>query len=308
MLCYTCCALRLIRLSAYRYATGILYIFLWSVYTTMYNGKFASPDVGNKTQATIVCSTISKSIGIKKSITSWLANEPLEIMIVTAPQNHEYMTDILHPLLSSKVQIIQSPFANKRVQLCIGFLKAKAPITVIADDDTTWSPTVLSALTKPFSHLKTLGAVFPEVQIAPSSGESYTLWEELAVLRLFGDAIDSRTSQILDGGVFCASGPTAAYRTCVLQEECFQRHFPAEKWWGIDSNAGDDQSLTRWMCAKGWDVAVLPDSYWGAPSLAQRVETHSRPDWTHVLQLLRWSRSNWQANIMSLLVERTIWR
>lgn len=258
-------------------------------------------------QATVVCSTISKSPEIKKSIMSWLANQPHQIMIVTGPQNHGYVSDLLHPLLCPKLQIVQAHISNKRAQLCIGFLRAKAHVIVIADDDTVWSPNVLSALAMPFERLPNLGAVFPEVQIA-SSGQSRTLWEELAVLRLFGDAIDGRASQVLDGGVFCASGPTAAYRASILQEDRFQSYFQTEKWRGLQLNAGDDQSLTRWLCGNKWDVMVLPNGDWGGPGAVVRVDTHSRPTWRHVLQLLRWSRSDWQANIMTLVVERVIWR
>ena len=257
-------------------------------------------------RATVVCSTISKSSEIKCSIMSWVANQPHQIIVVTGPQNHEYMEDLLRPFYGSKVKIIQAHVSNKRIQLCIGFLEASDPIIVIADDDTVWSPHVLSALVAPFEHLPNLG-VFPEIQIT-ASGVIRTLWEEIAILRLFGDAIDSRTSQILDGGVFCASGPTAAYRSPILQESHFQNYFRNEKWRTARLNAGDDQSLTRWLCEKNWDVMVLPDNNWGGVYAVPRVDTHSRPTWRHLLQLLRWSRSDWQANIKALLFERSVWR
>lgn len=258
-------------------------------------------------QATIVCSTISKSPEIKDSILSWLANGPHQIIIVTGPQNYEYIEDLLHPLLGPQVEIVRAHLSNKRVQLCVGFLRAKAPVIIIADDDTVWSSNVLSTLTTPFERLPNLGAVFPEVQITPA-GQSRTLWEELAALRLFGDAIDSRASQVLDAGVFCASGPTAAYRASILQEDRFVSYFPSEKWRGVRLNAGDDQSLTRWLCRNRWDVMVLPDDDWGRPGPSVRVDTHSRPSWRHVLQLLRWSRSDWQANMKILFVEGIVWR
>ena len=258
-------------------------------------------------QVTVVCSTISKSPEIKNSILSWLANLPHEIIVVTGPQNYAYIENLLEPLIGSKIQIVQSQISNKRAQLCVGFLRAKTPVIVIADDDTTWSPKVLSALTMPFERLPHLGAVFPEVQVVPCS-QSRTLWEELAVLRLFGDAIDSRTSQVLDGGVFCASGPTAAYRASILQDDRFQRSFQTEQWRQARLNAGDDQSLTRWLCRNNWDVMIVPDEDWGGSGASVRVDTHSRPTWRHLLQLLRWSRSDWQANIMALLVERNVWR
>ncbi len=128
------------------------------------------------------------------------------------------------------------------------------------------------------------------------------------MLRLFGDAIDSRASQVLDGGILCASGPAAAVRASIVQDDRFQSYFRTEEWRGVGLNAGDDQALTRWLCGENWDVMILPDDDWGGCGGSVRVDKRSRPTWRHVLQLLRWSRSDWQANIRALLVERVIWR
>ncbi|KAM0795856.1 hypothetical protein BDR22DRAFT_893832 [Usnea florida] len=231
----------------------------------------------------------------------------VEIVIVTGPPNHDYIEHLLHPLSSPHLQIVRAPISNKRAQLCIGFLNATAPVLLIADDDTVWSPTVLSALSAPLERLPHLGAVFSEVQLA-SSGHSRTVGEELAVSRLFGDAVDSRASQVLDGGVLCASGPAAAVRASIVQDDRFQSYFRTEEWRGVGLNAGDDQALTRWLCGKNWDVMVLPDDDWGGCSGSVRVDKRSRPTWRHIWQLLRWSRSDWQANIRALLVKRVIWR
>ena len=137
-------------------------------------------------------------------------------------------------------------------------------------------------MTIPFEKLPNLGGVFPEVQIRPQTGSTrLTFWETLASIRLFGDAIDGRASVLLDGGVFCASGSTAAYRASVLRESNFQDNFQAEEWRGQRLNAGDDQSLTRWMDRCGWDVMVMPDDGGGVLGYGGidqrqgcRVETH----------------------------------
>lgn len=201
-----------------------------------------------------------------------------------------------------------APVANKRTQLCLGFLRCKTPIIVIADDDTVWSPNLLPFLTSPFQWRGKIGGVFPEIQIIPQRSIR-TIWEEIAIIRLFGDAIDGRTSNILDGGVFCASGPTAAYRASILQDSRFQHHFQNETWHGALLNAGDDQTLTRWLCEHDWEVLIAPYDDWGGQSGSYgRVDTHVRSSWRHLLQLLRWSRSDWQASVMALFVERCIWR
>lgn len=120
---------------------------------------------------------------------------------------------------------------------------------------------------------------------------------------------------LLDGGVFCGSGTTAAYRGAILRDAAFQRFFTAEEALGRGTNrklnAGDDQTLTRWLCTRGWDVLVLPHSDYGVVGAEGRaagtsgggrgrggeVATTMRDSWRHFGQVLRWSRSDWLANL-----------
>ena len=265
---------------------------------------YSSPE----TETTIVCSTCTRSPNLKRAILSWLANEPKHVIVVADPRSYGYVRDLLHPLLRSTLEVIMAPVTNKRAQLSLGFSLCKTPFIVIADDDTSWSSCLLPSLISPFQGNARLGGVFPEVQIIPQKSNR-TIWEEIAIIRLFGDAIDGRTSNTIDGGVFCASGPTAAYRASILQDHTFQHSFQNEAWRGATLNAGDDQSLTRWLCKHGWEVLIAPYDDWGGRSGSYgHVDTHVRSSWRHLLQLLRWSRSDWQANFMALFVERHIWR
>lgn len=119
---------------------------------------------------------------------------------------------------------------------------------------------------------------------------------------------------LLDGGVFCGSGTTAAYRAAILRDDAFQRFFTTEEAFGRRTNeklnAGDDQTLTRWLCTKGWDVLVLPHLDYGVVGAAEgrvatgggetkgvEVATTMRDSWRHFGQVLRWSRSDWLANL-----------
>jgi cellulose synthase/poly-beta-1,6-N-acetylglucosamine synthase-like glycosyltransferase len=202
------------------------------------------------------------------------------------------------------IQILYAVEANKRVQLCTGFRECKSDFIVICDDDTTWTQHVLKGLIDPLRSNQSLGAVFPEVKFRPKNDQSFVFWEQMAAIRLSGDAIDIRTTMLMDGGVLCASGTTAAYRGCILQDEKFMNVFENEYFMGTRINAGDDQTVTRWLCNNGWDVTVVPDE---GPSGLQ-VLTAPRATWRHLLQLVRWSRSDWQSYIKALLVDRIIWQ
>ena len=305
----------------YRILIGLLYCFLWPLYNQLSRNSLGSRSSDPASySASIVCATVGTPLGLLQSIKSWLINNPEEIIVVTDGKSYRYITGVLESLTSSlhktQFQLISCPRTNKRSQLCLGFNVCRSAIIIIADDDTLWSPTSLSAMTLPFKSSPTLGGVFPEVQIRPQTDStSLTFWETLASIRLFGDAIDGRASVLLDGGVFCASGSTAAYRASILRDQAFQAMFQNEEWKERQLNAGDDQSLTRWMDRCGWDVLVMPDDGagilgYGGASRRQgcRVETHVRPDWKHLGQLLRWSRSDWLANLWSVGSERFVWR
>ncbi|KAG6356231.1 hypothetical protein INS49_015618 [Diaporthe citri] len=83
------------------------------------------------------------------------------------------------------------------------------------------------------------------------AGERLNFWELLAVVRLFGNCVDIRTSVLLDGGIFCASGTTAAYKSSIVQDPTFQSYFLTETFLGSKVHAGDDQSISFWLCQQG---------------------------------------------------------
>lgn len=127
-----------------------------------------------------------------------------------------------------------------------------------------------------------MGAVFPEVKFPPAAS-IFNFWETLSALRLSVDAVDIRASMLLDGGVFGASGTTAAYRGKVPRDDVFLRSFPNKLWMGNQLNAGDNQSLTLCLANHGWKCRVVADD--GAPGCS--VLTTLRTDWKHLSQFVR---------------------
>jgi cellulose synthase/poly-beta-1,6-N-acetylglucosamine synthase-like glycosyltransferase len=251
----------------------------------------------------IVCATVASGASLAAALPTWQANKPTEIWIVTNALAYSSNEKCLADFLSDKVRLVQCSQTNKRAQLCEGFKRTTSEFIVICDDDTVWTPNVLKKLIQPLQRDARVGAVFPEVKFRPGA-RVFTLWETMSALRLSGDAIDIRTSMLFDGGVFCASGTTAAYRGKVLRDTVFLRSFPNELWMKKQLNAGDDQSLTLWLANHDWNCRVVADDGLSGCS----VLTSPRTDWKHLSQLMRWSRSDWQACLNATMASDAIWR
>ncbi|KAI1079129.1 hypothetical protein F5B20DRAFT_545028 [Whalleya microplaca] len=290
---------------SYRLLQAVLGIVSWYLQPYLARQRtLIKPSKEQLPGVTIVCATIGIGTSLKSSIQTWVANSPSAIIIVTAPTNFEAVTSALGSLELPYLRVMCAPEANKRVQLSIGFRSCLTDYVAIADDDTIWSRAVLRSLTEPFLANNKLGAVYPEVKFR-ANGPSATLWEELAAIRLSGDCFAIRTSVLIDGGIFCASGTTALYRTAILQDERFLSHFQNKFYGRSRVNAGDDQTLNSWLCSMGWDVTIVED---GGP-YGCHVLTTPRADWRHVHQLVRWSRSDWLSYTNAICVDRRIiWR
>lgn len=290
----------------YRLVLGLVELLCYPVYRWMEaRGRLSSKSKGKpeNPSVAIVCATTSNGNSVASALPTWLANSPAEIWIVTDAQVYDMNQRKLKAFQNRGVNVISCERTNKRAQLCEGFKHTKSDIIVICDDDTVWSPTVLARLTRPFQQNASIGAVFPEVKFRPA-GSRFTFWETLSAIRLAGDAIDIRTSMLFDGGVFCASGTTAAYRGEILRDPRFLDRFPNETWSGRKLNAGDDQSITLWLANHNWKCHIVPDE---GPS-GFTVMTTPRTTWKHLHQLVRWSRSDWQACLNATLSRKAIWR
>lgn len=251
----------------------------------------------------IVCATVCNGKSLAAALPTWQENNPTEVWVVTDEASHLHNRNALSDVIGDNLRIISCKRRNKRAQLCEAFERTKSDIIIICDDDTVWTTVVLERLVQPFIENADVGAVFPEVKFRPT-GKKFNFWETLSALRLSGDAIDIRTSMLIDGGVFCASGTTAAYRGQILRDPKFLKAFCQETWMGRTLNAGDDQSLTLWLANNNWKCRVVADE----GILGFSVLTTPRTNWKHLSQLVRWSRSDWQTCLTATVTRKAIWK
>ena len=290
----------------YRFILGVIQIGCYYAYPrreTLTAAAISSTDERDTLSVAVVCATVDDGSKLRHALQTWLLGRPSEVWIVTNSSSYEKIMSSLSDIKTENVHVVKSPRTNKRAQLCEGFRRTSSDVVIIADDDTYWTSNVVSRLTAPFALRLELGAVFPEVKFRPA-GLKFNIWETLSASRLAGDCIDIRTSITIDGGVFCASGTTAAYRGRILRDHTFSDRFQNETWMGRPLNAGDDQSLTLWLCEHDWRCHVIPDE--GRVGFC--VLTTPRTTWNHLGQLARWARSDWQACLRGTLMTKSLWR
>jgi cellulose synthase/poly-beta-1,6-N-acetylglucosamine synthase-like glycosyltransferase len=282
---------------------GILELVIWYTWPLRPSSKGKSgPREKNVTrEASIVCATMNKSSALTVAAATWIANRPSSITIVADPDSFDFVQEQFSFFESDcPINVIRSAVRHKRKQLCQGFVQVDTPVIVIADDDTVWDTTVLENLVQPLLADKRLGCTFPDIRVSPC-GSKFTIWELLGLVRLVGDGVDFHASRQIDGGVFCHHGCTAAYQGAILRDPNFIHAFTSETWRGNLLNSGDDQFLCCWLTNRGWPTMLL-----GADECM--VQTRMRPNWRHMLQLLRWSRNDWRRSLSTLIWERHIWR
>ncbi|EJT78162.1 hypothetical protein GGTG_03264 [Gaeumannomyces tritici R3-111a-1] len=268
----------------------------------------------------VVVPTIDTSDNFVDSLESWLAADPLEIIIVTTPDQVFRVQSLLRSVkatdlidLTKRVTIHFVKDANKRQQMAKGAEKARGRIICFADDDVIWpSPRFLKSILACFENPK-VGAAGgrqrPHVPADRRDPAVITPWEVAGVRRLSGDNGDQAAVQALEGDSFVLTGRTALYRVEIVRDDTrFTAAFLNDTW-GLDIlgfapprplNSGDDVFCTRWVQDHGWEVAVQADD--DAVLLA-----HIHRDARFASQMVRWWRNTMRAHLRAVFVNGRVW-
>ena len=230
-----------------------------------------------------------------------LQTHPYEIILVTIDSNVKKAMELAKELHDKKIRVFSIPQANKRLQTCRAIPEVTTSITVLADDDVIWPSTILKWILAPFEDVY-MGGVGTNQRLRRAKNPTFTqrLWNFLGAIYLERRNFDISACTHMDGGVPCMSGRTVAYRSFILQDDCFQYGFTHETWRKYQLNADDDNFMTRWMVSHGWKTYV---QYHPQAELQTTLEDNSR----FLRQCLRWCRSNWRSNLTSMFDERDIW-
>ncbi len=102
---------------------------------------------------TIIVPTIDTGEEIKIALSSWLRNDPYEVIFVTiasAKPALEALARICDPKGRYRIRVIVIAVPNKRNQMVLGVNHARTAITVFCDDDAIWPDTMLTWMLAPF--------------------------------------------------------------------------------------------------------------------------------------------------------------
>ncbi|RQM05194.1 hypothetical protein DH86_00004022 [Scytalidium sp. 3C] len=231
-----------------------------------------------------------------------LACDPYELLLVTTTDKIERLSTFVKSLEAPNVQVMHTPIANKRIQVCEAIPKVRTEVIIMADDDVTWPRTILPWLLAPFEDKK-IGAVGPcqrvkRISTGPLSARIYN-WLGAAYIERRNFEISATHG--IDGGTSCMSGRTCAFRREILQSPLFLHGFKTETWGRYQLNADDDNFVTRWLVSNNWKT-------WIQYNMECQIETTLENSSLFLHQCLRWARSNWRSNYTSLFTERHVIR
>ena len=270
----------------------------------------ASPSYLAARDVSIIVPTIQTSIEFVGVLASWLANDPLEIIVVTVDDQVQHLNGLIGKCLKgteysrTKVIVLALSSAGKRKQMACGLEHAKGSIIVFADDDVFWQPLLLQYILACFEakEIGGVGTLQRAYLTDEELSETSSIWQRLADKRLTRRNKKQAALNYLDGGVTCLSGRTAAYRSEIVQSPNFIRCFTHDFWLGrYLLDAGDDTFCTRWLIAKGWQIKMQP---------AQEAEVYTvvLDSSVFLKQVLRWARNSKRSSIRCLLGIPKIWR
>ena len=263
------------------------------------------PTLTSKNVSVIVPTIDSGSPDFGECIASLVANNPADIIVVTAGGINMFERATRYQQIYPNITVLASKKANKRAQICLGLEHVRTAITVLCDDHVFWPTTFLAALLAPFES-RSVGAVGTNKRVRrTSTGLSWTsFWNFLGCLYLERHNFEIAATNYLDGGVFCISGRTAAYRSSILKDPNFVQGFRNEyTFFGLVGplNSDDDNFITRWCVNHGWRIKI---QYSEESMIETTLGTYPK----YLSQCLRWVRTTWRSNPTSLFADRTVWR
>ncbi|EPE04285.1 capsule polysaccharide synthase [Ophiostoma piceae UAMH 11346] len=248
-----------------------------------------------------------------------MANPPLRgkdvtILIPTIDPTNKYFRAGLLSALSNrprkvnlkatKVVVMAAEKTGKRQQLVAGLAEVTTSIIALMDDHVLWRPDFLTYALPAFYRDASVGLVATNKRVIRDTGNSFMdrIINMIQCLYLERHNFEIRSSNVVDGAVFVVSGRTSLIRSEIFKDQEFLDTYLNEKLFGRIGPLGvdDDNCLTRWVYAHGWTVKVQ-----------YRDETLVHTDLGSVNKfsggLIRWARTTWRSNTVSL-TSKHIWR
>ncbi|KAH6661292.1 hypothetical protein BKA67DRAFT_654414 [Truncatella angustata] len=256
-------------------------------------------------QVSVIACTVDTLLA--SSLRTWLANNPLEVIIVTVPKHIEHIRLVvdnaqLTPADFEKVTIVASPEMGKRPQLVLGINNARGSVFGLVDDHIAWGPRFLEAMLPCFQDQR-VGAISPEIDaIIPEERRNPDIispWEVMAMRVRWNSNPRLKVAYAAARWAWGICGVTGVYRAEILKDPVFIDAYRNELWFGKKIDIGEDNFISRWLQSHDWIIAIqaLPETV-----VSRTVKRTS----DFLLQMCRWERSTILTHLRQLLeVKRT---
>ncbi|MDF2993401.1 MAG: glycosyltransferase [Microbacterium sp.] len=220
-----------------------------------------------------------------RCLQTWVRQGPSRIIIVLDVADVEAQTRI-EALALPTVDVVMFHHRGKRSALGVGIRMVDTELTLFVDSDTAWEDGMLDAVQMPFID-PAVGAVSTRQNVyLPKS----SVWRRVADWIIDLRYTDYAPAMGRFGGIICASGRTAAYRTSVIQPRV--EDLEHEIFFGKECVAGDDGRMTWLVLSQGFRVAHQ-DS---ARALSMFPGTFR----AFVKQRVRWSRNSFRCYLTAI--------
>ncbi|MCT9002593.1 glycosyltransferase [Microbacterium sp. PMIC_1C1B] len=222
---------------------------------------------------------------LMRCLATWVRQGPTRILVVLDVADTEAQTRITS-LGLPHVEAVMFEHHGKRSALGCGMRLVDTELVIFVDSDTAWEEGMHAAIQMPFID-PAVGAVSTRQNVyRPKS----SIWRRVADWIIDLRYTDYVPAMGRYGGVICASGRTAAYRTNVIVPQV--ERLEHEIFFGRECVAGDDGRMTWLVLSQGFRVAHQ-DS---ARALSMFPGTFR----AFVKQRVRWSRNSYRCYLTAI--------
>jgi N-acetylglucosaminyltransferase len=259
-------------------------------------GGFYRPAENDHHETTSVVVPVYREdpVVLERSLQSWLASEPDEILLVIDHSELKLIAQArVWEAAHSSVRVIVVVPPGKRHALRVGIEQASHDVVVLTDSDTIWDEGFLRTLLKGFADERVGGVGCRQNVLEPGS----SLWRAVADWMLDVRFLHFLPAPARQLAIPCISGRTAAYRRRAVLPLLEELEF--EYFWGRLCISGDDGRLTWLILREGWKTGyqvnarawtVFPSNFSG-----------------FVKQRLRWSRNSYRCYFRAM-ANGTMWQ
>ncbi|PBP16335.1 polysaccharide synthase [Diplocarpon rosae] len=241
----------------------------------------------------VVVRTFKPHPVFKTCLLKWIENTPLEIIICTAQEYFDDVSQIIADAglrdtdLARVTTIIADKGAQK--QLLAGITMGKGNIIATSDNHIEWAPTCLSHMLACFADPK-VGAAAPQIKVKLSEERKALVgpWE-VAATKLADRGPGSATvMHVAAKWCWTLAGTSGVYRAEILKDPGFASAYLGDTWRGVMLDVGEDTFISRWLLKHGWVIAT---QYKDETAVYRTVKQTG----ALVQQMLRWERSTIQS-------------